>query len=67
MSHFKQGEWNFACDLCGKIAKSGTAERTWNGHYVCKHHKESRNPQDFMRGVADVQAVPWTRPTAVSS
>lgn len=35
---------------------------TWQGYYVCKHHKERRNEQDFLRGIADNQSVPWTRP-----
>lgn len=55
------GQWNFYCDLCGAKRKSGTAQRTWDGHYVCSHHKEVRNPQDFVRGVKDDQSVPWTR------
>jgi hypothetical protein len=36
--------------------------RTWDGFRVCAKHKEVRNPQDFLRGVRDVQAAPWTRP-----
>jgi hypothetical protein len=35
--------------------------RTWDGHYVCKEHKEVRNPQDFVRGVAAEAAIPWRR------
>ena len=58
---FKPGEYNFYCDLCGKKNKSGNAMKTWDGHYVCKEHKEVRNPQDFVRGVADDQTVPWVR------
>lgn len=59
---FKDGAWNFTCDLCGRKQKSTRAMFTWNGLYVCKHHKEVRNPQDFLRGVKDNQSVPWTRP-----
>lgn len=59
---YKQGEWNFTCDLCGRKQKSGQAMLTWNGLYVCRHHREVRNPQDFLRGVKDNQSVPWTRP-----
>jgi hypothetical protein len=29
---------------------------------VCDEDWETRHPQDFVRGVADVQAPPWTRP-----
>jgi len=60
--YYKSGEWNFVCDLCGRKNKSGMAMFTWNGLYVCRHHKEVRNPQDFLRGVKDDQSVPWSRP-----
>jgi hypothetical protein len=60
--YYRSGEWNFFCDLCGAKNKSGDAMLTWNGLRVCKHHKEIRNPQDFLRGVRDDQAAPWTRP-----
>lgn len=62
---FKSGNWNFFCDLCGRKQKSARAMFTWNGLYVCKHHKEIRNPQDFLRGVKDDQTVPWSRPEKV--
>lgn len=56
------GQWNFYCDLCGAKSKSGTGVKTWDNFYVCRHHKERRNPQDFLCGVVDHQSVPWTRP-----
>ena len=59
---FKNGEYNFYCDLCGAKNKSGDSMHTWQGLYVCKHHRELRNPQDFLRGVKDDQTVPWSRP-----
>lgn len=59
--YFAPGQWNFICDLCGAKRKSGAAQLTWDKHYVCPHHKEVRNPQDFVRGVSDDQSVPWTR------
>jgi hypothetical protein len=59
---YADGEWNFICDLCGRKAKSSTAEKTWDNHYVCRSHKEVRNPQDFVRGVKDDQSLPWSRP-----
>lgn len=60
--YFESGQWNFTCDLCGAKNKSNRAMFTWNGLFVCKHHKEVRNPQDFLRGVKDNQSVPWSRP-----
>jgi hypothetical protein len=59
--YFAPGQWNFYCDLCGRKNKSGNAMLTWDGHYVCKEHKEVRNPQDFVRGVAAEAAIPWRR------
>lgn len=58
---FKAGEWNFYCDLCGKKGKSGNAVKTWDNFYVCKSHKEVRNPQDFVRGLKEELGLPWTR------
>lgn len=59
---YKDGAWNFMCGLCGRKQKSTRAMFTWDGQYVCRHHKEVRNPQDFLRGVKDNQSVPWSRP-----
>lgn len=61
---YADGQWNFFCELCGAKTKSGDAMKTWNGLYVCKHHREARNPQDFIRGVRDDPSVPWSRPEA---
>lgn len=61
-SFFADGLWNFFCDLCGAKRKSSEGVRTWDNFYVCRHHKEERNPQDFLRGVRDDQSVPWARP-----
>ena len=58
---YADGDWNFFCDLCGRKEKSSMGVKTWDNHYVCRHHKEVRNPQDFIRGVKDNQSVPWTR------
>ena len=60
--YYADGQWNFFCDLCGAKKKSSKGMRTWNGLYACQHHKEVRNPQDFLRGVRDDQSVPWSRP-----
>ena len=65
--YFADGQWNFFCDLCGAKNKSSDARKTWDNFYVCSHHKEVRNPQDFLRGVKDDQSVPWTRPEAPDS
>lgn len=63
--YFLDGEWNFYCQLCGRKAKSSTAVRTWDGFYVCAHHKEVRNPQDRLRGVRENFKLPWYAPNPV--
>jgi hypothetical protein len=40
---------------------------TWNGMRVCQHHKEVRNPQDFVRGIKDDPSVPWSRANRVDN
>lgn len=63
--YYRSGDWNYFCDLCGAKTKSSDSMLTWNGLRVCRHHKEVRNPQDFLRGVEDDQSVPWSRPEKV--
>lgn len=58
---YADGEWNFYCDLCGRKEKSSNGVKTWDNHYVCRHHKEVRNPQDFIKGVRENPSLPWQR------
>ena len=37
-------------------------KRHWQGYYVCPEHWEVRQPQDFVRGIQDIQTPPWTQP-----
>ena len=59
---FADGQWNFICDLCGKQNKSANGTKAWDGFYVCKSHKERRNPQDLLKMPAEVLSIPWSRP-----
>ena len=61
---FDSGDWIAICDVCGRKFKALTLTKRWDGLMVCKDDFEIRQPQDFVRGVADVQAPPWTRPEA---
>jgi hypothetical protein len=61
-TYYADGQWNVTCDLCAKKIKSSHAVKTWDNFYVCRHHKEVRNPQDYLRGVKDNQSVPFSRP-----
>jgi hypothetical protein len=65
--YYADGQWNFFCDLCGAKVKSSNGVKTWANSYVCRHHKEVRNPQDFLRGVKDDQSVAWSRPEAADT
>lgn len=56
------GDWNATCDMCGKKFKASMLKARWDGAMVCSYDFEMRQPQDFVRGVPDPQALPWTRP-----
>ena len=68
--YFEQGGWNAACFRCGAKRKASEMKRQWQGYYVCPEHWEPRHPQDFVKAVPDVEAVPWSQPedgTAIPS
>jgi hypothetical protein len=44
------------------LFKEHDLQKRWDGVMVCSGDWEPRQPQDFVRGVADKQAPPWTRP-----
>ena len=56
------GDWNAACYFCGRKRKASEMRRYWSGFWVCPEHWEPRQPQDFVRGVQDIQTVPWVQP-----
>ena len=56
------GDYNAACYECGRKFKFSELRRHWQGYYVCPPHFEPRHPQDFVRGVQDVQTVPVSQP-----
>lgn len=55
------GDWNAVCYECGRKRKASGMRRHWQGYYVCPEHWEPRQPQDFVRGTADNQTVPWSQ------
>lgn len=64
---FKLGKWKADCDRCGLTYHNDQLRREWTGLMVCfgpgtAECWEPRHPQDFVRGVRDAQAPPWTRP-----
>jgi hypothetical protein len=59
---YAKGEWKVICDICGRDYKASQLQKRWDGFMVCQDDWEPRHPQDFVRGVADFQAPPYTRP-----
>lgn len=60
--YLELGDWNALCYECGAKFKASDLIRHWQGYYVCRQHWEPRHPQDFARGVQDVQTPSWTQP-----
>lgn len=60
--YLELGDWNAQCYQCGRKFKASTMRRNWQGYWVCPPHWEARQPQDFVRGVPDIQSPPWTQP-----
>src|SRR5271166_4311907 len=60
--YFEEGDFNAACSMCGRKRKGGNLVRNWQGMWRCPEHNEARQPQDFVRGVQDIQAPPWVQP-----
>lgn len=60
-SRWSNGNWNVICDVCGREFKDNELQMRWDGLMVCSGDWEPRQPQDFVHGVADKQAPPFTR------
>ena len=55
------------CDQCGSVYTNDQLGLQWNGLRCCRGAGtngcwEPRHPQEYMRGKADKQAAPWSRP-----
>jgi hypothetical protein len=61
-SRYDKGEWATICDVCGRKFRNQDLRQRWDGLKTCSDDWEPRQPQDFVRGVADYQAPVWTRP-----
>jgi hypothetical protein len=62
ISSWSNGGWLTICDACGRKFKESELRQRWDGLMVCKGDWEVRQPQDYVRGVADIQAPPYVRP-----
>ena len=45
------GDYNVICDVCGFKLKRSQTRKRWDGLLVCDADWESRQPQDFVRGI----------------
>ena len=61
-SRYDRGDWIADCDVCGRKFKASQLLQRWDGLMCCEDDWEIRQPQDFVRGVADTQIAPWLRP-----
>lgn len=59
---YVKGDWKAICESCGDQVLASELRQRWDGYYVDAKCWEPRQPQDFVRGVADVQVPPFTRP-----
>jgi len=62
--YYKPGDYNMICDVSGRKVKASKMKRRWDNAMVHPDHWETRQPQDFVRGVKDDQSVPVSRPAA---
>jgi len=60
---YRAGSHNCICMRCGFKRKAEDITKEWTGLLVCRDTcADKRNPQDFVRGVADRQAVAMNSP-----
>lgn len=60
--HYKPGSFYRICDRTGFATRAERTRREWQGLIVKGDVFEPRQPQDFVRGVNDIQTVPFARP-----
>jgi hypothetical protein len=59
---YAHGENNVICDRCGSKFKASQLRKEWDNLMVCSICWEPRHPQDFVKGKADQQVPPYSRP-----
>jgi len=64
---YRPGDWLIICDVCGFIIYASESYHRWDGMIVCRQDFEERQPQDHVRGIADRQVVPFSRPEAADN
>lgn len=56
------GGWNMVCQVCGFKYKNTEMKLRWDNVWCCPEDWELRQPQDFVRGVKDQMAIPYSNP-----
>lgn len=62
VEYYEAGDYNAACSMCGRKFKASQLVKNWQGQYRCVIHNDTRNAQDFVRAVPDIQTPPWVQP-----
>lgn len=52
------------CDFSGFKVPLHHLVKNWDGMMVDRRFVDRRNPQDFVKGIPDKQALPFSRPEA---
>jgi hypothetical protein len=60
-TYYVMGQWNVACDVCGRVFKSAHIKTRWDNARVCSACWEPRHPQDFVKAITDNPSVPFAR------
>jgi hypothetical protein len=61
-NYYQPGGWNAICGECGDSWKASQMRKRWDGIWSCKFCYEARNPQDFLKGSKEADAVPYSNP-----
>ena len=67
IARYDKGDWIALCDVCGRKYKASNLKKRWDGLMCCDDDWEIRQPQDFVRGIADTQIAPWLRSEPANS
>lgn len=67
MAKYGSPDANAICDASGFKVKLSALVRQWDGALVDRRFVDRRNQQDFVRGVPDKQALPYSRPETPDS
>jgi hypothetical protein len=59
--YLDEGDWNARCSMCGAKGKASKMVQNWQGLWRHPRCNEPRQPQDFVRGVQDIQTPPWAQ------